>query len=130
MAADEEKPDPQTHEIIGAAMEVHRILGHGFLEMVYQQALAREFTTRCIPFRREVALVIAYKNEPLDCAYKADFICHEEIIVETKAISALSGVDHAQLMNYLKATKLRRGLLLNFGSPRLQVKRMVCDWKS
>ena len=71
----------QTYSIIGAAMEVHRQLGHGFLEAVYQEALAKEFTLRGIPFAREVELTIFYKNAPLACKYRADFICDDEVIV-------------------------------------------------
>ena len=119
--------DPRTHAIIGAAMEVHNQLGSGFLEVVYQEALALELTARQTPFRREVPLSIQYKGERLQCSYRADFICHESIIVETKAVSSLSGVEQAQLINYLKATGLNLGLLLNFGSPRLEVKRLRFD---
>jgi GxxExxY protein len=78
--------DPQTYAIIGAAMEVHRIFGCGFLEPVYQAALAMEFRLRAIPFRREVELPLAYKGEDLAVKYKADFTCHNEVIVELKVI--------------------------------------------
>jgi GxxExxY protein len=117
--------DVQTHAIIGAAFEVHRELGHGFLEMVYHEALSLEFIGRHIPFEKEVQLPVFYKNQQLSCFYRADFICYDEIIVELKAISTLTSVDHAQLLNYLKATGCKRGLLLNFGSSSLQVKRLV-----
>ncbi len=117
--------DPETHAIIGAAMEVHRELGRGFLELVYQTALSLEFQERGIPFKTEVALPVRYKNKLLTCAYRADFVCFESIIVETKAISALTGADEAQLINELKATGLQRGLLLNFGAPSLEQKRLV-----
>lgn len=117
--------DPQTHAIIGAAMEVHSELGAGFLESVYQEALLREFEERGIPFAAEVELPIEYKGERLNTCFRADFICYGEVVVELKALKALSGVEESQLLNYLKATGHERGLLLNFGSPRLEVKRMV-----
>jgi GxxExxY protein len=117
--------DPETFAIIGAAMEVHRQLGRGFLELVYQTALALEFEERAIPFKAEVALPISYKGKLLTCAYRADFVCFESVIVETKAIAMLTGADEAQLINELKATGLRRGLLLNFGAQSLEHKRIV-----
>ncbi|MFN8351733.1 MAG: GxxExxY protein [Flavobacteriales bacterium] len=117
--------DPQTHAIIGAAMEVHTELGAGFLENVYQEALAREFTLRGIPFAEQLELRITYKGERLNTFYRADFICYREVVVELKALKALSGVEESILLNYLKATSMARGLLLNFGAPRLEVKRMV-----
>jgi GxxExxY protein len=117
--------DPETFAIIGAAMEVHRELGHGFLELVYQTALALEFQERAIPFKAEVALPIRYKGELLTCGYRADFICFENVIVETKAIAKLTGADEGQLINELKATGLSRGLLLNFGGASLEQRRLV-----
>jgi len=117
--------DPQTYEIIGAAMEVHRQLGHGFLEAVYQEALAIEMAKRGIPFEREAAVPVEYKGRRLQCCYRADFICFEEIVVELKAINQLTGVDEAQVINELKSTGLHRGLLLNFGTPSLEYKRLV-----
>ena len=117
--------DPQTYAIIGAAMEVHRQLGCGFLEAVYQQALAKELTARGIPFEREVELIVYYKSEPLDCRYRADFICYQDVIVELKALSALTGLEESQVLNYLKATGIQRALLINFGAPSLEYKRLV-----
>jgi GxxExxY protein len=119
--------DPETFAIIGAAMEVHRELGRGFLELVYQTALALEFQERAIPFKAEVALPIQYKNKLLTCAYRADFVCFESVIVETKAIATLTGADEVQLINELKATGLQRGLLLNFGAASLEHKRLVLN---
>jgi GxxExxY protein len=117
--------DEQTHAIIGAAMEVHRQLGPGFLEVVYQEALAIEFAARAIPFLGQVGLPVYYKGQLLTCAYRADFVCYEQVIVELKALQALTGVEQAQLLNYLKATRLERGLLLNFGQPSLEFKRLI-----
>jgi GxxExxY protein len=120
-----EERDPQTYAIIGAAMEIHRQLGHGFLESVYQEAAMIEFSMRQIPFTREIALPIHYKNVPLSTHFRADFVCFSEIIVEFKALSRLSNVEEAQVLNYLKATDLKRGLLINFGASSLQYKRLV-----
>ncbi len=124
-----DRRDPETFAIIGAAMEVHRELGAGFLEPVYQEALAIEFHGRAIPYEREVDLQIAYKEARLDCTYRADFVCYGGVIVELKALRAISSVEEAQLLNYLKATGIERGLLLNFGAPRLDYKRMVRAWR-
>jgi GxxExxY protein len=117
--------DPQSHVIIGAAMEVHRELGRGFLELVYQTALSLEFQDRRIPFKAEVALPVRYKGKLLTCGYRADFVCFEDFLVEIKAIAKLTTADDAQLLNELKATGYQRGLLLNFGSRSLEVKRLV-----
>ncbi len=120
-----EERDPQTYAIIGAAMEIHRQLGYGFLESVYQEAATIEFPLRGVPFAREIALPIKYKNILLSTQYRADFVCFSEIIVEFKALSRLSNVEEAQVLNYLKATDLKRGLLINFGASSLQYKRLV-----
>jgi GxxExxY protein len=117
--------DPQTRVIIGAAMEVHRQLGPGFLEAVYQEAMAIELAERGVPFQREQELPVDYKGRRLACKYRADFMCYEDIIVELKAIQALTGNEEAQVLNYLKATRLERGLLLNFGRPSLEFKRFI-----
>ena len=120
--------DEQTHAIIGAAIEVHRLLGRGFLEGVYQQALAEEFSQRNIPFEREKAFPITYKEKLLDVAYRSDFVCYNEVIVELKAIDRLSGIENAQVINYLKASRLKRALLLNFGAASLQFERLVLNF--
>jgi GxxExxY protein len=117
--------DPRTYAIIGAAMEVHKQLGHGFLEPVYQEALAIELGKRTIPFRREVRLPIHYKGLRLDTTYCADFICFESIVVELKALARLSGTEDSQIINYLKATSFQLGLLLNFGTRSLEHRRLV-----
>jgi len=122
--------DEQTYAIIGAAMEVHRTLGHGFLEAVYQEALARELTMRNIPFRQQVDLPVCYKGQNLDTTYRADFVCYEQVIVELKALTNLSGRDQAQVINYMKACGLSRALLLNFGSSSLQYERLVYEYSA
>ena len=119
--------DPQTYAIIGAAMEVHRELGHGFLEAVYQEALAVELTSRKISFQREAPLQVRYKNLLLACAYKADFVCFGEILVELKAIERLGNPEKSQVINYMNASKFTRALLFNFGSPSLEYQRMVLN---
>ena len=117
--------DPRTYAIIGAAMEVHRRLGHGFLEAVYQEALEIEFAHRGIPARREVRMTISYRDQLLKTPYDADFFCYEAIIVELKAASDLDSSHLGQTINYLKATGTTVGLLLNFGRPRLQYRRVI-----
>lgn len=96
--------DPRTYEIIGAAMEVHKQLGCGFLEPVYQEALAVELGLRNVSFRREVRLPLHYKGQLLETRYCADFICSDAVVVELKALARTGGVEEAQLINYLRAT--------------------------
>ena len=120
-----EHRDEQTYAIIGAAMEVHRELGPGFLEAVYQDALAIELESRGIPFERERILPVRYKERLLPSVYRADFVCYGDIIVEIKALDALAGIHEAQTINYLKATGMERALLINFGASSLQHKRLV-----
>ena len=117
--------DPRTYAIIGAAMEVHRHLGCGFLEAVHQEALSREFSLRGIPFVREVELPVVYKGERLAVFYVADLVRHGSVIVELKALSDLTSVAEAQVINYLKASGHQVGLLLNLGSSSLRHKRLV-----
>ncbi len=119
--------DPKTYAIIGAAMEVHRVLGCGFLEAVYQEALKLELVERGIPFAIEVDLPITYKGRRLNTTYRADFICYDSVIVELKALDKLGGVEQAQIINYLKATDHPVGLLLNFGATSLDYRRFVFD---
>jgi GxxExxY protein len=117
--------DPKTYAVIGAAIEVHRQLGCGFLESIYQEALAIELGLRQIPFRREVRLPVAYKGEVLATSFCVDFICFDSVIVELKALAHLSGTEEAQLINYLKSTGHKVGLLLNFGTRSLIHRRLV-----
>jgi GxxExxY protein len=117
--------DPRTYAIIGAAMEVHTQLGCGFLESVYQEALAVELQSRGIPYSRELRFPVLYKGRQLTCQYRPDFICFGSVIVELKALGQLGGVEASQLINYLKVTGYRTGLLLNFGRKSLQQRRFV-----
>ncbi|MDD5689812.1 MAG: GxxExxY protein [Caldisericia bacterium] len=115
----------ECYQIIGACMNVHKELGPGFLEAVYQESLTLEFLEQGIPFEKEKDIRIVYKGKTLDKCYKADFLCFDNIIVEVKALSEISNDHISQLLNYLKATKLRVGLLVNFGSSRLVYKRLI-----
>ncbi len=112
--------DPETYTIIGAAMEVHRELGCGYLEAVYRRALEIEFENRQIAFTNEVNIPIRYKAQSLSMGYRADFVCFDTILVEIKALDGLGPVEQAQVLNYLKGAGLKRGLLLNFGQTSLQ----------
>ena len=120
--------DQKTYKIIGAAIEVHKELGCGFLEAVYQEALEREFIAHGIPFKSQPTVEILYKGKPLTKTYQPDFLCFNKVIVEIKSLGELSGVQEAQLINYLKATGLKLGLLLNFGTRSLEHKRFVYDY--
>jgi GxxExxY protein len=105
----------EVYAVVGAAIEVHRELGPGFLEAVYQEAIEFELTARQIPFAPRQPLTIYYKGRRLRKEYEADLVCYQQIIVELKALDRISGKEEAQLLNYLKATGLRVGLLINFG---------------
>ncbi|GHV74312.1 hypothetical protein AGMMS49940_16140 [Spirochaetia bacterium] len=117
--------EKETYSIISAAMAVHNELGCGFLEAIYHEALEMEFVSRAIPYRREIQIAVYYKGEKLSKYYIADFVCYEKIVLELKAISKLIAEHQAQTMNYLKATNLRLGLLLNFGNTKLEHKRII-----
>lgn len=112
--------------IVGAAMDVHTILGSGFLEPVYQEAMEIESRTRGLPFESQRVLQIRYKGHVLKKEYVADLIYFDKIVVELKALDRLSGREESQLLNYLKATGMKVGVLINFGShPKLEWKRLV-----
>ena len=113
-----------TYAIIGAAMEVHRTLGPGFLESVYEEALAHEFDLRGVSYDRQAKLAVRYKDI-IAGEFRADFLVEGKVVVELKAIKALTESDEAQLFNYLKGTGYRVGLLLNFGAPSLEHRRRV-----
>jgi GxxExxY protein len=117
--------DPQTYAIIGAAMDVHRELGHGFLEAVYREALKVELGARGIPYHSEVHLLISYKGRQLATSFRADLVCDDQVLVELKALRYVGGSEEAQVLNYLKASGLARALLLNFGAPSLEFRRFV-----
>ena len=116
---------PDTYGIIGACLEVHHELGTGFLEGIYQEALAIEFADRNIQFEREPGVVITYKGRALSKCYRPDFVCDGSTIVELKAHNGLGASDLAQVSHYLKATGLKLALLVNFGQKELEVRRFV-----
>ncbi len=116
----------EVYAIAGAAMEVYYVLGTGFLEPVYQEALAIEFSRRGVPFVREKTLNMFYKDVKLEKRYCADFVCYDQIIVELKAMFRLTNIEESQLINYMRVTNLHVGALINFGSrPKLEWKRYV-----
>lgn len=116
----------EVYEVVGAAMEVYWQLGRGFLEPIYQEAFEIELSRRRIPFDSKRELTITYKDQPLEKKYVPDAVCFDQIVVELKALERLSSVEQSQLLNYLKMTKMKVGLLINFGSRvRLEWKRYV-----
>jgi GxxExxY protein len=115
----------ECYKIIGCAMEVYKTLGNGFLEAVYQEALEIEFTNQNVPFNKEKEIKIEYKGITLNKKYYADFLCFDKIIVELKAISEMTENNYKQLFNYLKATGLKLGLIINFGAESLEYKRII-----
>ena len=118
----------ETYAIRGAIFEVYREMGSGFLESVYQECLEKEFIRRNIPYVAKCQLTLTYKGDLLIQTYEPDFVCYEKIIVELKAVKELASDHEAQLINYLKATGLRLGLLANFGShPEVQIERRITE---
>jgi GxxExxY protein len=118
--------EEETYKILGACFEVYKEKGCGFLEAVYQECLALEFGLQGIPFDPQAKLNLSYKGRPLEQFYQPDFICYGKVIVEIKAVSQLMDENRAQLHNYLKATGLRVGLLVNFGHfPKLEYERII-----
>ncbi len=116
--------EEETGKILNACFEVHKELGNGFLEAVYQEALELEFKNQNIPYEREKLLPITYKGKLLEKEYYADFICYGKIVVELKAVAALTSSHKAQVINYLKASSNEIGLLINFGTNSLKWERI------
>jgi GxxExxY protein len=119
------RPDPQTFQIIGAAMEVHRHLPRGMLEAIYCEALEIEFELRNIPFIAQYPIQVDYKGRRLTGVHRIDFVCFDSVVIEVKALSGLTPANDAQLLNYMAMKQLARGLLLNFGSTSLEYRRRV-----
>lgn len=115
----------ESYKIIGACMKVHSALGPGFFEAVYQEALEREFGNQNIPFKKEVVLDLFYEEKKLKKKYRADFICYDKIIIELKAVNNVPFIFYQQVKNYLIATNYRLGILVNFGEPSLNYKRIL-----
>ncbi len=119
--------DALTEKIIGAAIEVHRILGPGLLESAYEECLAHEFESIGMSFRRQVALPVHYKGKRLDCGYRMDFVVEAGVIIEIKTVERLLPIHEAQLLTYLKLSQIGRGLLLNFQTAAMRdgIRRMT-----
>ena len=117
--------EKETYKIIGACMKVHKNLGSGFLESVYQEVLAKEFRKEEIPFEGQKKLNLYYEGEKLEKYFKADFLCYDKIIVELKSVAFLNKILENQVINYLKATNKEVGLLINFGEKSLKWKRFI-----
>ena len=116
----------ESYEILGACFEVYKEKGSGFAEGVYQECLEIELADRSLPFRPQPELALAYKGRPLRCKFKPDFICHEKIVLEIKAVTALTDEHRAQVQNQLRATGMKLGLLVNFGHyPKWEYERIV-----
>ena len=118
--------EEETYAIRGAVFEVYKEMGCGFLEAVYQECLEKELSKQGLPFVAQPELRLTYKSEPLQQTYKPDLICYDQIILELKAVKEIAPEHKAQLLNYLKATNLKLGLLVNFGShPKVQIERFA-----
>ena len=117
----------ESYKIIGAALEVHNTLGCGFTEPLYQEALEKEYQLQGIPYEREKTFHVNYKGIELSKDFRADFICYDKIIVELKAVSDFCDEHFAQVYNYLKASGLQLGLLINFGKNKLEYQRIPCN---
>ena len=114
----------ETYNIIGAAMEVHKILGCGFTEKVYQDALEKEFIKRDIPYQREVRMQVTYKGEVLASEFIPDFVCYDQIIIELKAVQELDNIHRAQAINYVHVANTKAALLINLGAESLEHERI------
>lgn len=113
-----------TEKVIGAAMQVHRLMGNGFQEVIYQRALAFELEEQKVGFVREIEMPIFYKEKEIG-SRRVDFLVKEMVLVELKALAEITPVHHAQIINYLNAYQLEIGLLINFGEPSLRFKRFI-----
>ncbi len=121
------RSEDRTGDVIGAAIEVHRALGPGLLELAYEECLCRELTLRQMPFARQVALPVEYKGVKVDCSYRLDLLVASSIVVEIKSVSALEPIHSAQLLTYMKLGPWPLGLLINFKAPLLRagIRRMI-----
>ena len=119
----------ESYNIIGAALDVHKTIGCGFTEPLYQEALEEEFLLRGIPYVREKEFHVTYKGKLLEKVFRPDFVCYDKIIVELKAVTEITDEHQAQVYNYLKATGMPLGLLINFGKVSLEYKRFPCTTK-
>ncbi len=128
MIKEEYKYSDITEKIIGCAMKVHRTLGNGFQEKIYQRALAIEMRTQGLSFVREMGMHIFYENEPIGTR-RVDFFVEDKVMLELKALTSLENVHLAQALNYLEAYQMEIGLLINFGNTRLQFKRVTIEQK-
>ncbi len=116
----------ESYKIQGAIFEVYKEMGNGFLEAVYQECLERELLKQGIPFVAQPLLKLMYKGSELQQTYKPDIICFDKIILELKGVKLIANEHHAQVLNYLKATRLKLGLIVNFGAhPKVEIKRIV-----
>ena len=115
----------ESYKIIGACMRVHNELGQGFLESVYSEALEKEFIKEYIPYDKEKKITVIYDGQQLNKFFKAEFVCFDSIILELKSTSFFTDADWVQSFNYLKATRFKLALLVNFGTPKLIYKRIA-----
>jgi GxxExxY protein len=123
----EESRDPLTQKVIGCAIEVHRVLGPGLLESAYEECLAYELTSQGLFVARQVPLPVVYKEVKLDCGYRIDIVVENSLLLELKAVEALTAVHDAQVLTYLRLSGLRTGLIINFNTRLLHngIKRLV-----
>ena len=114
------KNNPLVSEVIGCAIEVHKVLGPGLLESAYEACLCREFELRNLPFRRQAPLTFEYKGMTIDCAYRMDIVVAESLLLELKSVDQVHPLHEAQIISYLKLSKLEQGLLINFNTKLLK----------
>ena len=122
-----EPRDPLTQQVIGAALEVHRVLGPGLLESAYEECLCFELSISGIPFHRQVPLPVAYKGVTLECGYRMDLVVPERLVIEIKTVEKILSVHEAQLLTYLRLSGIKTGLLINFHTAVIKdgIRRMV-----